>query len=82
MHNFLITYRKFSNNRYFGETLFNRNDWPDNSSFINIMQARSNNYTRYAKQTQEDFVEYFNSPERSVPWQYIIYGKEIIKNFQ
>ena len=31
------------------------------------MQAGSNNYTRYAKQTQENFVEYFNSPEGSVP---------------
>ena len=55
--------QKFNSNHYLDETLLNRNDLPDNSAFvINITQARSNNYTRDAKQTREDFVEYFNSP--------------------
>ena len=62
--------RKFSNNRYFDKTFLNRNDLPGNSAFTNITQAGSNNYTRYAKQTREDFVEYFNSPEGSAPCQY------------
>ena len=65
--------RKFSNNRYFDETVLNRNDLPGNSDdigFINITQAGSDNYTRDAKQTREDFVEHFNSTEGSVPWQY------------
>ena len=46
--------RKFSNNRYFGETLLNKNDLPNNSAFINITQARSNSYTRDAKEKRED----------------------------
>ena len=61
---------KFSNNRYFDEARLSKNYLPDNSAFISITQAGSNNYTRDAKQTWEDFVEYFNSHEGSVPWQY------------
>ena len=62
--------RKSSNNRYYDEAFLNRNDLPDISAFINITQAGLNNYTRNLKQTQEDFVEYFNAPKGSVPWQY------------
>lgn len=70
MHKFLMTDRKFSSNRYFDEPLLNRSDLSDKSSFINITQTGSNNYTGDEKQTQEDFVQYVNLPEGSVPWQY------------
>ena len=60
---------KFSNIRYLDEIFLNRNDLPDNSAFINITQAGTDNYTRDANQARQDFVEYFYSPERSVPWQ-------------
>ena len=51
-----MTDRKFGNNCYFDETLSIINDLSDNSVFINIT------HDRHAKQTQEDIVEYFNSP--------------------
>lgn len=60
--------QKFNNNRYFDENLLNRNDLPDNSPFLNIILAESNNYTRDAKQTREDFVECINPREVSAPW--------------
>lgn len=32
--------------------------------------AMSNNYTRTAKDVREDFMDYFNSPDGAVSWQY------------
>ena len=65
LHNFLMADRKFSHNRYFDETLLNRNDLPDNSAFINITQAGSNKlYRRYQANTRGSV------QTRSVPCKY------------
>ena len=46
-----------------------RSETSDDSSAIqHIGRAGSNNYKADAKETRENFMTYFNSPYRSVPW--------------
>ena len=44
-------------------------DWRFSSELENLNISGRNTYTKTAKEVQDGFSEYFNSPEGSVPWQ-------------
>ena len=81
LHNFLMFGRSFENNSeycpadYTDEFLSNGDGngrWRLNHGLVALNQAGSNNYSREAKLVRDDFRDYFNSSEGSVPWQWDI----------
>lgn len=47
-----------------------RNDTSPNTSLYPIARVGSNNYSKDAKATRDNFKKYFNSPEGEVSWQW------------
>ena len=79
LHNFLMTGRNFENhycpidyvdqeeNGHIREGSWRREH--NNYGLQDIRQMGSNNYARDAKEVRDNFCEYFNSEQGSVPWQ-------------
>lgn len=75
IHNYLMAGRRFGENQEYYASQYsdeevNTDGVEMGEGLLPLRRAGSNNYSKSAKEIRDDFRDYFNSNEGSVPWQW------------